>query len=137
LRRTEALRHIQTVLIEIDHDDLRPRIELRGVKRRQTDRPGTDDGVRSAGLYFAVQHTAFEACRQDVAQHDQGLLVHAFRDRIEAGVGMRDADIFGLRPVYGVAKNPAARRAMRIHAAPAIFAFAAGRDAGDQDTVAL
>ena len=37
--------------------------------------------------------------------------------RIEAGVGIGDADEFGLRAVDRVAENPAAGRAVRIHAA--------------------
>jgi hypothetical protein len=49
---------------------------------------------------------------------------------------MRDAHIFGLRAVDLVAEDPAAGGAMRIHALAAIFAFAASRDARDQDAVA-
>ena len=49
---------------------------------------------------------------------------------------MRDAHIFGLRAVDGVAENPAAGRAMRIHLLSAIDAFAAGADAGNEHAVA-
>src|ERR1700732_1736855 len=55
---------------------------------------------------------------------------------IETRVGVRRANIFGLRPVDPVAGAPAAGRAMRIHSLPAIFAFTAGGDAGDQHAVA-
>jgi hypothetical protein len=32
-RRTETFRYVQTVIVEIHHDDLRPGVELRGQKR--------------------------------------------------------------------------------------------------------
>ena len=88
------------------------------------------------GCNLAVEHAAFEAGRQDVAEHHQRLFVGAVGNRIEAGIGMRDADEFGLGAVDGVAENPAAGRAMRVHLLAAIVAFAAGGDAGDQHPVA-
>ena len=49
---------------------------------------------------------------------------------------MGDADIFGLGAVDDMAEDPASGRAMRVHAATAVFAFSARRDAGDQNPVA-
>ena len=88
------------------------------------------------GCDLAVEHAAFEAGGQDVAQHHQRLLVGARGNRIEAGVGVGDADIFGLGAVDLVAQDPAAGRAMGVHPPAAILAFAAGGDAGDEDAVA-
>ena len=132
----EAFCDFQAVVIQVDHDDLGRRVELRRQQRRQADRPRTDDGDGAARLHLAVEHAAFEARGQDIAQHHQGFFVHACGNGIEAGVGMGYADIFRLGAVYRVAQNPAARRAMRIHRLAAVDAFAAGADAGDQNTVA-
>ena len=93
------------------------RVELRRQQRREADRTGADDRDRAARLYLAVEHAALEAGRQDVAQHDQRLFVGAAGDRVEAGVGVGRADVFGLRAVDLVAENPAAGRAVRVHAA--------------------
>ena len=87
------------------------------------------------GCNLAVEHAALEAGRQDVAQHHQRLFVRAGRNWIEAGIRIGNADELGLGAVDGVAEDPAAGGAMRVHLLPAIFAFAAGADAGDQDTV--
>src|SRR6266436_2560818 len=46
------------------------------------------------------------------------------------------AHVFRLSPVDRVAEDPAAGGAVRVHGAAAVFAFAAGRDARDQDAVA-
>ena len=89
-----------------------------------------------ARRHLAVQNSAFEAGGQDVAQHHKRLLVGALRDRIETRIGVGDADILGLCPIDLVAENPAAGGAMRVHAAPAILAFAARRDARNQHVVA-
>ena len=136
LRRAEALGDLQAVVVEVDHDDLARRIELGGQQGGQTDRSGADDGHGGAGLDLAVEHAAFEAGRQDVAEHHQRLFVGAFGDGIEAGVGVRGADELGLGAVDGVAEDPAAGRAMGEHALAAVLAFAAGADAGDQHPVA-
>src|SRR5580693_6175520 len=50
---------------------------------------------------------------------------------------MGDAHKFCLRSVDRISKNPSSGRAMRIHAAPAVIALAACRDAGNQNAVAL
>ena len=88
------------------------------------------------GCDLAVEHAAFKAGRQDIAQHHQASSSAPVGNLVEAGIGMGNADIFRLGAVDRVAQNPAAGRAMRIHAPPAIFAFAAGGDAGDQNMVA-
>lgn len=85
---------------------------------------------------LAVEHAAFEACRQDVAQHHPGLFIRAGRNRVEARVRVRVAHVLGLGAIDLVAEDPATGRAMRIHAAPAIFAASARRDARDQHMVA-
>ena len=44
-------------------------------------------------------------------------------------------DVLGLRPVDRVAENPAASRAVRVHAAAAVLAFATRGDAGNQNVI--
>ena len=57
-------------VVEVDHDDLGRRVELRRQQRGQADGPGAHDGHRVARLHLAVQHAALEAGGEDVAQHD-------------------------------------------------------------------
>ena len=78
------------------------------------------------GCDLAVEHAAFEAGGQNIAQHHQRFFVGARGDRVEARVGMGDADIFGLGAVDLIAQDPAARRAMGVHPPAAVLAFAAG-----------
>ena len=54
---------------------------------------------------------------------------------VETGIGVGNADVLGLGAVDLVAKDPASRGAVREHQLPAINAFAASGDAGDQDPV--
>ena len=123
------------VIVEIDHDDLGRRIELGRQQRRETDRSRADDRNGVAGLNFAVEHAAFEPGRQDIAQHDQRILLSSFGNPIEACVGVRDAHIFRLRAVDFIAQNPTACCAVGVHALAAILAFAAGGDAGNQHAI--
>jgi hypothetical protein len=55
---------------------------------------------------------------------------------MQARIGMRDAHVFGLRPVDEMAQYPAAVAAMRVHALLAGRTFAARRDTRDQDAIA-
>ena len=122
----EALRHFKAIIVEIDHDDLGRRVKLRGQQGGKPDRPGADDRDGAPRLNLAVEHAAFEAGRQDVAQHHQRLFVGAAGNGIEAGIRVGNADELGLRAVDGVAENPAAGGAVRVHLLAAIIAFAAG-----------
>ena len=106
----EFLGHRQPVVVEIDRDDFGRRVELRGEKRGEPDRPDTHDRHDAAWLNLAVEHAALKAGRQDVAEHHQRLFVRSFGNRIKARVGKRRADELGLRPVDLVAENPAAGR---------------------------
>src|SRR5450759_3710955 len=81
-RRAKTPRDFQPVAVEIDHDDFRRRIELRGEHSGEADRAGADDRHRRAGRHFAIENSAFEAGRQNIAQHDQGFFVRALWDRI-------------------------------------------------------
>ena len=49
-RGAEALRHFKAIVVEIDHDDLGRRVELRGEQRGEPDRPGADDRHGAARL---------------------------------------------------------------------------------------
>ena len=95
----------------------------------ESDGAGADDGDGRAGLDLAVEHAAFEAGRQDIAQHDKRIFVRARWNVIETGIGEGNANKFRLGAVDLVAENPAAIDAMRVHATTAIVAFSAGRDA--------
>jgi hypothetical protein len=64
--------------------------------------------------------------------------VRPSRQPVEPVVGERDAGVLGLDAVDQVSENPAAAaEALAVHAAPAVRAAAAGRDAGDQHAVPL
>ena len=134
-RGAEALGDFKAIVVEIDHDDLGRGIELRREQGCKPDRSRADDRHGTARLNLAVEHAAFEAGRQDVAEHHQRFFVCAVGNRIEACVRVGNANELGLRAVDLVAENPAAGGAMRIHELSAIVAFAAGADAGDQDPV--
>ena len=127
---------LQPLVVEIDHEDRRRRIELRGQQHREPDRPGADDRHAVSGLHLPVQDAAFKAGRQDVAEHHQRFLIGVGRDGVQARVGVRNAHVLGLRPVDGVAQDPPTVPAVRVHAPPAEVAFAARGHAGDQDLVA-
>ena len=134
-RGAEALRHFKAIVVEIDHDDLGRRVELRREQRGEPDRSRADDRHRAPRLNLAVEHAALEAGRQDVAEHHQRLFVGAIGNGIEARIRIGNADELGLGAVDLVAEDPAAGGAVRVHQLPAIVAFAAGGDAGDQDAV--
>ena len=85
------------------------RVELRGQQGRQADGTGAHDRHRVARLHLSVQDAALEARGEDVAEHDHGLLVGVRREGVEAGVGVRDADVLGLRAVDGVARGSSRR----------------------------
>ena len=76
-----------------------------------------------------------ESCRQDIAQHYQRLFVRAGRNGIQTRVGVRSPNVLGLCAVNLIAEDPTASSAMRVHPAPAVFALAAGRDAGNQNAI--
>ena len=83
----ETVSTSRVVIAIFDHDDLAARIKLRREQRREPNRAGADDRHRRAWLDLAVEHTAFEARRQNIAKHDERVFVAARRDAIEAGVG--------------------------------------------------
>jgi hypothetical protein len=130
-------RDLETLVVEVNHDDLRGRVELRRQQSRQSDGARTHDRHGRTWRNLAIQDTTLEAGRQNIAQHHQRLVVGAGGDRIQAGVGMWRPHVFGLRTVDLVAENPAAGLAMGIHSAPAVLALAARRDAGNQNAIAF
>ena len=133
----KAASDLQPVVVKVDHDDLARREELRRQQGGKADGASADNGDADSGvLHLAVEDTAFKPGRQDVAQQHQRFLVYTLRQEMQAGVGMGNADILGLGPVNGIAQNPTAAGAMRIHAATTIVAFSAGRNAGNQHMIA-
>jgi len=135
--RAKFFGDFKTVVIQINDDEIRRSKKLRRQQRRQSDGPGSDDGHRVTGFDAAIEHAAFVAGRQNVAQHHHRVLVRIFGNKIKACVGKGNADELRLRAVNRVAQNPAALLAMRRHPAPAILALPARRDARNQNAVAL
>src|SRR4030088_1413420 len=129
----EALRYPETIVVDIDHYYLRRRKELCRKQSRKSDRSCTHNCNSCSRLYFAVEHAALKACRQDVSQHDQRFLVGIVRYSVETRVGIGNAHILGLRPVDGVAENPSAVDTMRVHTLSAILAFPTCADARNED----
>jgi hypothetical protein len=101
----EPLGDLQAIVIQINHDDLGRRIELRGQQRGKTYRPGPNDGDGAARLDLAVQHTALKAGREDIAEHDQRFFVRALGNGVKAHVGVRDADKLRLGSVDGITQE--------------------------------
>src|SRR3546814_8556822 len=93
---------------------------------RSTDRTCAHDRHAASRRDLPVENPAFIAGGQDVAEHDERFLVRSGGYRMEAVVGMRNADEFRLRPVDGIAQDPPAVGTVRIHPATAIFAARAG-----------
>jgi hypothetical protein len=127
---------LEAVVVEVDHDDVAGRVEAGREKGGESDGTRSDDGDRVPGSHLAVQDAALEGRRQDVAQQHERRVLDVRRSGVEARVGERDANVFGLRPVDRVAQHPAAIRAVRGHPAPARIAGAVGADARDQHAVA-
>src|SRR5664280_1061984 len=113
-RGAEALGYFKAIIVEIDHDDLTRRVELSGEKCSEPNRPRADDRHGTPRRNLAVEHTTLEAGWQDVAEHHQRFFVRGFWDRIKAGIGVGNADEFGLRTVDCVAENPAAGGAVAV-----------------------
>jgi hypothetical protein len=128
---------VETVLVDVDREDLGRGIELRGEEGREADGSGAHDRHDVSRLHPPVEDPAFESGGEDVAEHGVRLGVRPGRERVEARVGVRNADVLGLGPVDEVSEDPAAVRAVRVHPLPAGPALPAGGDAGDDDFVAL
>ena len=106
----EALGDFKAIVVEIDHDDFSRGVELGRQQSCEPDRSRADDGDRTARLNLAVENAAFEAGRQNVAQHHQRFFVRAGGNGIEARLRVGNANELGLGPVDLVAENPAAVR---------------------------
>jgi hypothetical protein len=126
----EALGHFKAIVVEIDHDDLRRRMELGGEQCRESDRSGANDRHSISRRDLSFQYATLKAGRWNVAEHRQRPFTRACGNRIETGAGVGKADGFGPRTIDGVAEDPAAGRAVGGHLSAAIFAFVAGVDAG-------
>ena len=85
--RAKFFGDFKPVVIEINDDEICRRIKLRCQQRRQADRAGTDDRHRVSGFDRAIEHAAFIAGWQNVAQHHHRVLVRVFRNEIETRVG--------------------------------------------------
>ena len=133
---------LEPVVVQVDGDDLCRAVERGGGDDGETDRTGTDDGDRVAGLHPPVLHSDLEAGGQDVRQQQRSVVRDAVRQLVERVVGERDADQLGLRAVDEVTEDPAdagralVGEAVRRVAAATVGADAARADARDDDAVA-
>ena len=91
LRRAKTACRLQAAVVEIDHDYLGGRIELRGQESRKPNGPRAHDRHGRTGSDLSIEDAAFKTGRQDVAQHHQRVLLGAFRHAIKAGIGVWDA----------------------------------------------
>src|SRR5258708_31497164 len=64
---TETLRYRETIVVDIDHYDVRRREKLCRKESCESDRSCTHNCNSCSRLNFAVEHAAFKACRQYVA----------------------------------------------------------------------
>jgi hypothetical protein len=91
------------------------------------DRPGADDRDDVPRLHLRVEHSAFQARWENVAEHRRRLVIGLRWERIQAGVGVGDSNVFGLGAIDPIAKKPAARTTLGIHPFPAETASASFR----------
>src|SRR6185369_16380737 len=134
----EIPRHVQPELVRVDRDDPGGTPQPGGQDGGQAHRAGADhrDGV--AGTDLPGENAHLVAGRQRVGEEDGLLVGDVGRDRVQRGVGVGDADRFGLGAVDQVAEDPADaadRLAVRGHAALAVLALAALGDGGDEHAV--
>src|SRR5690606_12604118 len=137
VRGAKLARHLETGVVNVDHDDAGRRVKLGREKHAHADGASAHDRHGVTRFDGTVLHADFVTRRQDVAQHDKRFFIRAFGNFVQAVVGVGDAHILGLRAVDQVAENPAAIFAMRVHLLLAVFALAARGHAGNQNTIAL
>ena len=130
-----ALGHREPDRVAVDADDERCAHQLGAGRRAQADRALGEDDDRVADP-DAARFGSAEAGRGDVGQQHDLLVGHAIGDLCQVGLGRRDEDVLGLRPVDGVAEAPAAHglvalavAALAEVAGQAGAALAARRDA--------
>lgn len=112
-------------------------VELGGQQYGHADGARADNSHRIARLDIPILDADFVAGGQDVAQQDGDFVVNCLGDLVEAVVGMRDADVFGLHAIDHVTQDPPAVAAMGVKLLLAVVARAARSDAGNQDLVAF
>src|SRR6266511_3816501 len=92
----QSFRNFQTVIIQIDHDNISRRVKLSRQESRKTYGSSSHNRYSIAWFDLAIKDAAFEPCRQNVAQHCQRFLIGASRNVIEACICERDPYIFRL-----------------------------------------
>src|SRR5206468_3509630 len=121
----------------VDGHDVRGAVEPRAHDGRQPDGPSTDYGDDIPGRHLPVEHADLVTGRQDVGQHEQGLVTDAGGRRIRRCIRKRHAHILRLRAVDQVAEDPAtAAETLTVVALATESTRAAGGDAGHQHLVA-
>jgi hypothetical protein len=102
---------------EVNDDDPRRRVQLRGHHDGEPDRSGADDHDRVAGVDLAVQDADLVGGREDVGEEQHLLVAQRLGDLVHRCVGERDARVLRLQSVDQVAEDPAAARALPIASA--------------------
>lgn len=80
VRPTSLLRDFQPLLVLVEENDLRRRVQRRADSRRETYRTGADDGDAASWLDVAAKRADLEAGGQNVAVDEEAALVDAWRD---------------------------------------------------------
>ena len=108
LRCANLLRDFKPILIPVKENDTAGTVQTSSDAGGKTYRARSDDGDGAAGFHEAAEDADFKARGQDVGVDEEGALISALRDGVEAAVGVGHADVFGLGAVFGVAELPAA-----------------------------
>jgi hypothetical protein len=83
LGRAELERGVQAGFGAVDRDDASGAEQAGGLDRREPDRTCADDDHGVAGPDVAVQHADLVGRRQDVSQHQRGLVRHRIRQQVQ------------------------------------------------------
>lgn len=133
----EAARDFETEGVPVDSEDAGGAHEVGAEGGAESDGALAEDGDVIAKL----DGTAFgggKAGGGDGGEEDDLFVGEGIGDGGEVGLGVRDADVFGLAAIDGVAETPAAALAAALGgvAAEAGFALAAGGDGADENPLA-
>jgi len=127
---------LEARVVDVDRDDVRGRVELRGHDGREADRPGADDRDGVARLDAAVEDADLEGRGQDVRQEEHLLVRQRVRHPVDRRVRERHTRVLGLQPVDQVAEDPASSAgAETVVAFLAEATATARRDARDEHAV--
>jgi hypothetical protein len=97
----------ETVVVHVEEDELAWCIELRGQAGCETDWPSAYNCDSAARRYLPAEDADLEARGEYVAEDEQGAFINALRHVVKRGVGVLDANVFGLSAVMRMTEDPA------------------------------